>query len=154
MDLSKILGSVENKDDIIKQIEAAVGKEFVPRTEFNAKNDELKAMEKQLGEATTNLDKISKEKADFEKQVAELTGKVGGYEKAALKSKIAHETGLPYELANRLTGDDEKALRADAESLAALVKKSTPTAPLKSTETKKPTDNAMLQVVQELTKGE
>lgn len=140
MDLGKILAAVENKDELIKQIEAEIGKDYVPRTEFNAKNTELKSMEKQLGEMSTNLDAMTKDKANFEKQVGELTEKVGGFEKSSMKTRIAHEMGLPYELANRLSGDDEKAIRADAESLSGIVKKQTPTPPLKSTETK-PADN-------------
>lgn len=32
-----------------------------------------------------------------------------------------HEVGLPYELADRLTGDDEKAIREDAEKLTKLM---------------------------------
>lgn len=134
MDLSKILGGLENGADLIKQIEAEVGKEFVPRSEFNAKNAELKDRDKQLGELKTQLDAATNGKADYDKQIAELTGKVSTYEMASLKTRIAHEMGLPYDLANRLTGEDEKALRADAESLAKLIPTKPAPPPLKNTE--------------------
>ena len=46
MDLKKILGNVENHEELIRQIEAEVGKEFVPRKEFNEKNTALKICSK------------------------------------------------------------------------------------------------------------
>lgn len=58
--------------------------------------------------------------AALTKQVAELTAKNQAAELSALRTRIAHETGLPFELADRLHGDDEKALRADAEALGKL----------------------------------
>lgn len=50
-----------------------------------------------------------------------LNARVRGYETASVKTRIAHEVGLPYELADRLTGDDEKAIREDAEKLTKLM---------------------------------
>lgn len=40
------------------------------------------------------------------------------YEKKALKTKVAIETGIPYEMAMKLSGDDEEAIRKDAETMA------------------------------------
>lgn len=58
--------------------------------------------------------------AGLEAQVADLTAKNTAAELGALRTRIAHETGLPFELAGRLVGEDEKSLRADAEALAKL----------------------------------
>lgn len=134
MDLSKILGNLENGAELIRQVEAELGKEFVPRSEFNAKNAEVKALEKQLGEINSSMDTLTKEKGTHEQTVAELTGKVKSYETASLKARIAHELGIPYELAGRLTGEDEKTLREDAESLSKLIAVKPMAPPLKSTE--------------------
>lgn len=136
MDLSKILGHLENSADLIKQVESEVGREFVPRADFNAKNTELKALEKQVGDLNLNLTSLSKEKEAFDKTISDLNGKVSTYELASLKARIAHEKGIPYELAGRLTGDNEETLKADAESLSKLIgSASKPAAPpLKSTE--------------------
>ena len=61
-----------------------------------------------------------------------LRAKIKDYETASVKARIAHETGLPYELANRLTGDTEEAIRQDAETMAKFIAK--PAAPMRSTE--------------------
>ena len=137
MDLNKILGHLENSAELIKQIELEVGRDFVPRTDFNAKNTELKNLEKQVGELNSNLTSLSKEKESFDKTLADLNGEVKAYKLRDMKIRIAREKGIPYEMADRLTGEDEKALAADADSLSKLISTvSKPTAPppLKSTE--------------------
>lgn len=76
---------------------------------------------------------VSKE--DHEKAVNDLNGKlqaktdevnvlnvkVRTYENDSVKTRVAHEVGLPYGMASRLSGEDEKAIRADAESLVKLM---------------------------------
>ena len=137
MDLSKILGHLENSAELIKQIESEVGRDFVPRTDFNAKNNELKNLEKQVGELNSNLTSLLKEKESFDKTLADLNGEVKTYKLRDMKIRIAREKGIPYEMADRLTGEDEKALAADADALSKListVSKPTVPPPLKSTE--------------------
>jgi TolA-binding protein len=63
-------------------------------------------------------------------RVAELEAKVREYETASVKTRIARETGLPAELADRLSGADEAAMRADAENLAKLLKSQQAPAPI------------------------
>ena len=54
--------------------------------------------------------------------IADLTAKAKAYESGALKMRIAHENGIPYELAGKLSGDTEEELKKDAETLAKFVK--------------------------------
>ena len=60
--------------------------------------------------------------------------KLKGYETATVKMKIAHETGIPFELASKLSGDDEEAIRKDAEVMSKFMNKQKEPAPLASTE--------------------
>lgn len=62
--------------------------------------------------------------------IAQLQGQVNGYKVVELKQKIAKEKGIPMEMASRLAGDDEKALRADADALSAGLKAIKGAAPL------------------------
>lgn len=68
-----------------------------------------------------------------EQEVADLNAKIAGYETASLRTRIALQNGLPIDLADRLTGEDEESIKADAERLAGFMKPATPP-PLKSTE--------------------
>ena len=51
-----------------------------------------------------------------------MTKRAETAERSLLRSRVAREAGLPAELADRLAGEDEKAMKADAEALAKLVK--------------------------------
>lgn len=70
----------------------------------------------------------AKRKGDFEKLLSErekeletLRTEIAAERQAALRTKIAAEFKLPAKLADRLQGDDEAALRADAAELAKLL---------------------------------
>lgn len=153
MDLTKILGHVENHEELIKQIESELGKDFVPRSEFNNKNNAHKELEKQLNELNESLKSTTSEKTTLEQTIAELTSKVSTSELKAMKSQIAYEMGLPFELAGRLSGEDEAGLRADAESLSKLVTK-TQTPPLRSSEPKGETQDDAYKAMLSGLKGE
>lgn len=77
---------------------------------------QLSAAQKDAGEKKKIYDQQNNTLQDLQKQVK-------GYESRQLKEKIAREAGLPYELADRLSGDDEAALKTDAESLVNLLGK-------------------------------
>ena len=62
-----------------------------------------------------------------------MTSKVAGYETANLRTRIALQNGLPYDLADRLVGEDEESIKADAERLSSFVTKQH-SAPLKDVE--------------------
>ena len=62
-----------------------------------------------------------------------MTAKVAGYETANLRTRIALQNGLPYDLADRLVGEDEESIKADAERLSSFVTKQH-SAPLKNVE--------------------
>ena len=90
-----------------------------------------------VGEVTKALDDFKAAHAGDEQTIADLKAKTQEYETASLKSRIAHEVGLSYEWISRISGTDEKSIRADAESLKELVGSQTTPAPLppRSTET-------------------
>lgn len=70
----------------------------------------------------------------YKKQLEDLQGKVKTYEINDVKMRIAHENGIPYEMAGRLAGEDEASIRKDAESMAKYLSSSRRTVPLASTE--------------------
>lgn len=72
-----------------------------------------------------DYDTLKNQNADYARQVKD-------YETSALRSRIAHEEGIPYELAQRLTGSTEAEIRKDAQGFAKMLKPKTPAAPLRS----------------------
>lgn len=104
--------------------------EFTPintQEEFDAAvKDKYGDVEGLQGQITT----LTGERDAHATTISQLQAKVKGYETAALKAQIAKEKGIPAEMASRLTGDDEKALRADADAMAANLRAYKGAAPL------------------------
>lgn len=90
--------------------------------------------EKKFGEMTKSMEDAAKKYAGYDKTLAELQTKVKGYETASVKTRIAHETGIPFELAHRLSGETEEDIRKDAEVMAKFLGKPAAATPLASTE--------------------
>ena len=100
--------------------------------------DQLKSRVTELEEenvglkSTIEANRQSKEDAD--KQLEEMQKQIAGYETASLRTRIALQHGLPYDLADRLQGTDEESFKADAERLAGFMKRAQPVAPIRETE--------------------
>ncbi|WP_261064893.1 capsid assembly scaffolding protein Gp46 family protein [Streptococcus mitis] len=73
-------------------------------------------------------------KADADKQLEDLQKQISNYETASLKTRVALQHGLPYDLADRLQGTDEESFKADAERLASFVKHTEHVAPMRTLE--------------------
>ena len=99
--------------------------------------DQLKAakadLESQVGTLQSTIEQSKTGQEDYTKQISDLTSKVAGYETANLRTRIALQNGLPYDLADRLVGEDEESIKADAERLSSFVTKQH-SAPLKNVE--------------------
>ena len=97
--------------------------------EFAGKDYEktIKDLNEKLNTAQTTI-------AGNEEVVKQLTARAETAEQSVLKSKIAHEFKVPYELAGRLHGSNEEEIRKDAEILAKFVSGGDVVAPLASTE--------------------
>lgn len=100
--------------------------------------DQLKSRVAELEEENVGLKSTieanRQSKADDDKQLEELQNQISGYETASLRTRIALQYGLPYDLADRLQGIDEDSLKADAERLAGYMKRAQPVAPVRETE--------------------
>lgn len=100
--------------------------------------DQLKSRVAELEEENVGLKSTieanNQSKSDADKQLEEMQNKIAGYETASLRTRIALQHGLPYDLADRLQGTDEESFKADAERLAGYMKRAQPVAPVRETE--------------------
>lgn len=86
-------------DEVTKQYEG-----WISPADAKKSADQIAALTAQIGERDT--------------KIADLTAKNSAYEISSVKMKVAHEVGLPYELAERLSGTTEEEIRKDADALA------------------------------------
>lgn len=100
--------------------------------------DELKSRVTELETENVGLkstiESTNQSKADADKQLEVLQNQIAGYETASLRTRVALQYGLPYDLADRLQGTDEESFKADAERLAGFMKSKELIPPLKTNE--------------------
>lgn len=118
----------------IKREQEKLANQYGDYDQVKAKNEQL---EKEVGELRPTLAQLKNAAAEHDKTVSDLNAKIAGYETTNLRTKIAYQKGLPLDLAERLVGDDEESITADADRLASFIKPSQPPVPpLKSVEDK------------------
>ena len=87
---------------------------------------------KALAEQAKTFEEYKKAHEGDAARIEELTAKNKEYETASLKSRVARELGLDYEWVDRIRGNDEKEIRADAEALKKLAGTGHTTLPTKN----------------------
>lgn len=127
----KPIETQEALDLIIKDRLAREREKYADYDDLKAKNA---SYETQVTALQKTIDESSATNKAHDDAVAELNAKIKGFETANLRTKIALQNGIPFDLVDRLAGDDEASIKADAERLAAFVKPKAPTPPLKTTE--------------------
>ena len=93
--------------------------------------EELATLQKQLDDANSTLES---ERTTLQEQIQALEKDSNTYKTNDMKLRIALENNIPYELANKLSGEDEESLRQDAQTLANYIAKPETIAPLKDVE--------------------
>lgn len=121
-ELDKVLGARLQRE------RETVSKQF--QTQIDERDQKIAGFESQIADLNKKLEGYTEQAG----KITELETKIKGYETSSAKMRIAHEIGLPYELAERLSGEDEKAMREDAEKLKKLMGARV-VAPLGTTET-------------------
>lgn len=115
--------------------------EFTPintQEEFDSRVTELygdvTGLQQRVADLTGNVTTLTGERDTHAATIADLQKQIKGYQTADLKRRIAMEKGIPIQMADRLTGETEKDIRADADTFAQFVKASKPKEPHKSSE--------------------
>ena len=113
----------------IRRAESKAAEKYADYDSVKHQNDELTA---QIADLTKQI-KAKDEAISGNKEIMDnLNAKIKDYETRSVKTRIAHEVGLPYQLADKLSGEDEDAIREDAKKMASFIK--TPAAPIGSVE--------------------
>lgn len=137
----KVIETQEQLDDVIKGRLARERAKFADYDDIKAK---LADYETRLGTAMQESEGFNNRIAELEATITERDATIQQMATTALKSRISAEFGLPSEMADRLKGDNEEELRADAETLAQLIPKpATVSAPMRTAEPKVDEDGVM-----------
>ena len=84
------------------------------KEQLASKEEENAALKAKIGDFESEKKSSEESYQSMQKELSELKLK-------ALKTQIAMDNNLPTDMADRIKGDDEEAMRADAEKLASYV---------------------------------
>lgn len=122
--------AIETQEDFDAAIKARLDRNTKTVTDEVKKSYEGYISPDEAKKLTEQVDTLTKQLTEKDTSIADLTAKNKAYETASVKARIAHEKGLPFELADRLSGETEEDIAADAEKLAQFVSAGKPPAPL------------------------
>lgn len=122
--------AIETQEDFDAAIKARLDRNTKTVTDEVKKSYEGYISPDEVKKLTEQVDTLTKQLTEKDTSIADLTAKNKAYETASVKARIAYEKGLPFELADRLSGETEEDIAADAEKLAQFVSAGKPTAPL------------------------
>ncbi|MEX5397210.1 DUF4355 domain-containing protein [Streptococcus sp. ZJ93] len=126
--------TIETQEELDRIVETRLARQKERFADYDQLKGRVKELETENVGLKSALETSKQESASSSKQIEELEGKVAGYETTALRTRIALQNGLPYDLADRLQGSDEAELTADAERLAGFLRTTEPVPPLKDIE--------------------
>ena len=110
----------EQFEEKLKEYESLKEKNSKLQTELEQKNQFIEENKKEISMRTEDYENLKKELSSLKLQ--------------ELKQKIAINNGIPLDLANRLSGEDEETLLEDAKTLSQFINSNPTPQPLKSVE--------------------
>lgn len=122
--------AIETQEELDAIIKARLDRNTKTVTDEVRKSYEGYIPPDEVKKLTEQVDTLTKQLTEKDTAIADLTAKNKNYETASVKARIAHEKGLPFELAERLSGETEQDIAADAEKLAQFVSANKTPAPL------------------------
>lgn len=125
---------ITTQEEFDAAIKARLSREKEKYVDYDQLKSRVEELEKENGGLKSTIEATNQSKADADKQLEVLQNQIAGYETASLRTRVALQHGLPYDLADRLQGNDEESFEADAERLAGFIKRTQPVAPIRETE--------------------
>lgn len=125
---------ITTQEEFDAAIKERLSREKAKYSDYDQLKSRVEELEKENGGLKSTIEDTNQSKADADKQLEVLQNQIAGYETASLRTRVALQHGLPYELADRLQGTDEESFKADAERLASFVKHTEYVAPMRTLE--------------------
>ena len=122
----KVIETQEEFDKAIQSRLKQKDRELADKYKDYLSPDDVTALKADFDKQLQDSNKLVKETQDklstFDETVSNLTKRAEAAEKQVLKNRVAYENKLPIELSERLIGNTEEELKADAEKLSGIIK--------------------------------
>lgn len=108
--------------DRVERAKKSAAKEFEAQLKDLAQTKEtLTAKDTEIGTLKAKISDLEREKETNGESFKSMQKELENVKLGALRQKIAIEEGLPLEMAARLNGEDEEALREDAKAVKGFI---------------------------------
>ena len=135
-----VIETQEQFDAMVKERVDRARRTAIKETE--EKYQDYASIKEQLEKKDTEVSTLRKTVADLEskgkdsgKELADMTAKLTATQNSLMKIKVATAVGLPSDLADRLTGENEEEMTEDAKKIKALMGNTHKAPPLATKET-------------------
>lgn len=125
---------ITTQEEFDAAIKERLSREKAKYSDYDQLKSRVTELETENVDLKSTIEANNQSKADANKQIEEMQNQISNYETASLRTRVALQYGLPYDLADRLQGTDEESFKADAERLAGYMKRAQPVAPVRGTE--------------------
>ena len=125
---------ITTQEEFDAAIKERLSREKAKYSDYDQLKSRVTELETENVGLKSTIEATNQSKGDADKQLEEMQSQIAGYETASLRTRVALQHGLPYDLADRLQGTDEESFKADAERLVGYIKKSQPVAPIRDSE--------------------
>lgn len=125
---------ITTQEEFDAAIKERLSREKAKYSDYDQLKSRVTELETENVGLKSTIEANNQSKADADKQIEEMQNQISNYETASLRTRVALQYGLPYDLADRLQGTDEESFKADAERLAGYMKRAQPVAPVRETE--------------------
>ena len=125
---------ITTQEEFDAAIKERLSREKAKYSDYDQLKSLVEDLKKENVDLKSTIEADRQSKVDADKQLEEMQSQIAGYETASLRTRVALQYGLPYDLADRLQGTDEESLKADAERLAGFMKSKESIPPLKTNE--------------------
>ena len=125
---------ITTQEEFDAAIKERLSREKAKYSDYDQLKSRVTELETENADLKSTIEANNQSKADADKQLEEMQNQISNYETASLRTRVALQHGLPYDLADRLQGTDEESFKADAERFAGYMKRAQPVAPVRETE--------------------
>ena len=126
--------TIETQEELDAVIKSQLSREREKYADYEDLKKQLADFEAKETTYQNTINALKTRETELSSQVEALNSDLTQTKLQTAKQRIATEYGLPLDLAERLQGDDEDGLKADAERLASHLVPKQPKPPMKSNE--------------------
>lgn len=115
---------ITTQEEFDEAIKGRLQREKQKYSDYEEIKGKLANYETQIGELNGALQSANDKIATFDAELADRDSKISALETSSLRTRIAHETGLGFDAVSFLNGNTEDEIKASAEALKGIIKKS------------------------------